>query len=417
MFLAGSDSDAEDDYYASTAPKAAASSSVLSSSDAARIAVHCNLRRVSREPPWLAALVARRTEQERAEQEAAAAAAQPAQRRPSNGSPPAGTEPALPLAVQPRRRRNSLSDALRVLLPGDRTADEDESSQGAVEPGAAASTSVRDVLYTALQDAGFGRELCDEDAVLVGGDRVPRILCKLGEALRKAGGIDEPRIFAQRPAPEEMLEVVRQLHLAHVPELPRPSGVGGPLQQEPDDARVAGRPHAIAALIKEWLAQLPGGLLQLTDAQLAEVYGAKEPLVPTRLRLDEMRGSPRGEAWRWFARFLAEVQQASPRNSMPARELAIVLAPLVAHATAPHTASASADGAADAAGSSSAATDECEREMHVMRFVQHSVAVMARKQLSLVRSPHANRRAQQQQQRQRHQQQADGLAQRARMFG
>ena len=47
--------------------------------------------------------------------------------------------------------------------------------------------------------------------------------------------------------------------------------------------------------MKEWLVRLPGGLLQLTDAQLAEVYGAKEPLVPTRLRLDEMRGTLRGD--------------------------------------------------------------------------------------------------------------------------
>ena len=77
------------------------------------------------------------------------------------------------------------------------------------------------MLFAALHDAGFGRELCEDDMVIIGGDRVPRLLCKLGEALRKAGGVDEPRIFAQRPALEELLEVVRQLHLAEVPEIPR----------------------------------------------------------------------------------------------------------------------------------------------------------------------------------------------------
>lgn len=403
MFLAGSDSEAEDDYYTSSSAvsKSAPSSSVLSSSDAARIAVHCNLRRVSREPPWLAALVARRAEQEA---ESAAAEA-PTQRHPVSTSQPAPRVVATesPASVYPRRRRNSLSDALRVILPGDRSfADEDGGESG---NGSAASTASnnREVLYAALHDAGFGRELCVEDSVVIGGDRVPRILCKLGEALRKAGGVDEPRIFAQRPAPQELLEVVRQLGLAEVPELPRTDSANG-AHHDPRDSRVSGRPHAIAALIKEWLLQLPGGLLQLTDAQLAEVYGAKEPLVPTRLRLDEMRGTLRGDAWRWFVRLLAEIQHASPRNNMPARELAIVLSPLVARTKAPRV-SAPAGGGAEAADHSTSTADDCEREMHVMRFVQHCVAVMARKQLSLVRSPQANRRTLRLRQPQQQQQQ------------
>eukprot|EP01043_Picozoa_sp_COSAG02_P072154 COSAG02_NODE_13479_length_1389_cov_1.857364_1_plen_402_part_10 len=395
MFLAGSDSEAEDDYYTSASAassKSAASSSVLSSSDAARIAVHCNLRRVSREPPWLAALVARR-----AEQEAETAAIEEAARQtPATTavSPPAARADATRGGVQPRRRRNSLSDALRVLLPGDRSfADEVGGEAGEGDDGStvSASASTREVLYGALRDAGFGRELSVDDTVVVGGDRVPRTLCKLGDALRKAGGIDEPRIFAQRPAFEEMLEVVRQLRLAEVPALPRADSPNG-VQHDPRDSRVSGRPHAIAALIKEWLLQLPGGLLQLSDAHLAEVYGAKEPLVPTRVRLDEMRGTLCGDAWHWFVRLLAEIQQSSPRNNMPARELAIVLAPLVARAKAPHV-SAPAGGGTEASDHSTSTVDDCEREMHVMRFVQHCVAVMARKQLSLVRSPQANRRA------------------------
>eukprot|EP01043_Picozoa_sp_COSAG02_P038611 COSAG02_NODE_2990_length_7607_cov_3.437134_8_plen_406_part_00 len=388
MFLAGSDSEAEEDYYtsASAASKSAASSAVLSSSDAARIAVHCNLRRVSREPPWLAALVARRAEQD-AESVAIEYASQPT---PTPASSPAAHTAATGGGVQPRRRRNSLSDALRVLLPGDRPSADEEGQEGANgrnESTTSTPASTREVLYGALRDAGFGRELCTDDTVVVGGDRVPRTLCKLGEALRKAGGIDEPRIFARRPSLEEMLEVVRQLRLAEVPTLPRVDSANG--VHEPRDSRVSGRPHAIAALIKEWLLQLPGGLLQLTDAQLAEVYGAKEPLVPTRLRLDEMRGTLCGDAWRWFVRLLAEIQQASPRNNMPARELAIVLAPLVVRPKAPHI-SASVSGT-EADDRSTSAADDCEREMHVMRFIQHCVAVMARKQLSLVRSPQANR--------------------------
>lgn len=401
MFLAGSDSEAEDDYYASAAPsskhaaKSASTSSVLSSSNAARIAVHCNLRRVSREPPWLAALVAKRAEQERAVEEAMVAAAAPAEQRQQSRRTPTAEQPAdSPLAAtsQQRRRRNSITDALRVLLPGDRTAGAAGSGDESAEVEAPPSS--RELLRTALIDAGFGQELRDEDTVVIGGDRVPRVLCKLGEALRKAGGIDEPRIFAHRPAPEEMLEVVRQLQLANVPELPRTGSAAGSADLHDDGAPQAGRPHAIAALMKEWLSQLPGGLLALSDAQLAEVYAAKEPLVPTRLRLDEMRGSLQGEAWRWFARFLAEVQQASPRNNMPARELAIVLAPLISRAS---TAADPASTAAAEGGSTDETVDECEREMFVQRFVQHSVAVMARKQLSLVRSPQANRRAQAQQ--------------------
>ena len=404
MFLAGSDSEAEDEYYASAVPskhaaKAASTSSVLSSSDAARIAVHCSLRRVSREPPWLAALVAKRADQERVEEAALALAVAPAEPRQQSRRTPTEEQPTdSPLAAPQRRRRNSITDALRVLLPGDRTAGD----AGSGEEGAEfeAPPSSRELLRTALSDAGFGQELRDEDTVVLGGDRVPRVLCKLGEALRKAGGIDEPRIFAQRPAPEEMLAVVRQLQLADVPELPRTSSAAAG-SADPHDDGPPQRPHAIAALMKEWLAQLPGGLLALSDAQLAEIYAAKEPLVPTRLRLDEMRGSLRGEAWRWFARFLAEVQQASPRNSMPARELAIVLAPLISRtraATDPASAAAT-----DAAGSAEEnGVDECEREMFVQRFVQHSVAVMARKQLSLVRSPQANRRAQQRSQQRQH---------------
>lgn len=396
MFLAGSDSEAEDDYYTSVSAvsKSTASSSVLSSSDAARIAVHCNLRRVSREPPWLAALVARR-----AEQEAEAAAAEEAtQHHPSSTSPPAELHVAtgsLPSA-RPRRRRNSLTDALRVLLPGDRTiaagegGESGDSREGGEHNNETAAINTRDVLFAALHDAGFGRELCEDDMVIIGGDRVPRLLCKLGEALRKAGGVDEPRIFAQRPALEELLEVVRQLRLAEVPEMPRGNSTNSS-QQDPKDSRVSGRPHAIAALIKEWLVRLPGGLLQLTDAQLAEVYGAKEPLVPTRLRLDEMRGTLRGDTWRWFVRLLAEIQHASPRNNMPGRELAIVLAPLVARADA-SGGSLPVGGGTDSSDRSTSDAGDCEREMHVMRFVQHCVAVMARKQLSLVRSPQANRR-------------------------
>ena len=145
--------------------------------------------------------------------------------------------------------------------------------------------------------------------------------------------------------------------------------------------------------MKEWLAQLPGegGLISLSQAELASVYAAKEPLLPTRALLDGMRGSLRGEAWRWLARFLAEVEQASPRNKMPARELAIMLAPLLSPEPRPEP---SADRAAEPPPPPAAATNAaaCERTMHVMRFVQHSVAVMARKQHSLVRSPLAPHR-------------------------
>jgi hypothetical protein len=42
--------------------------------------------------------------------------------------------------------------------------------------------------------------------------------------------------------------------------------------------------------------------------------------------LAAQRGSPEGEALRWLAGFLAEVDRGSPRNRMPARELAITLA-------------------------------------------------------------------------------------------
>ena len=112
--------------------------------------------------------------------------------------------------------------------------------------------------------------------------------------------------------------------------------------------------------------------------------------MPTCSRLDEMRGTLCGDAWRWFVRLLAEIQQASPHNNMPAREFAIVLAPLVARPKAPHV-SALISGATEPDDRSTSAADDCEREMHVMRFVQHCVAVMARKQLSLVRSPQANR--------------------------
>ena len=65
MFLAGSDSEAEGDYVGDAVGAAEGpSSSVLNSSDAAAIAMHCGLRRVDacREPPWLAALLARRAE-------------------------------------------------------------------------------------------------------------------------------------------------------------------------------------------------------------------------------------------------------------------------------------------------------------------------------------------------------------------
>ena len=89
---------------------------------------------------------------------------------------------------------------------------------------------------------------------------------------------------------------------------------------------------------------------------------------------------------------------------MPARELAIVLSPLVARTKAPRV-SAPAGGGAEAADHSTSTADDCEREMHVMRFVQHCVAVMARKQLSLVRSPQANRRTLRLRQPQQQQQQ------------
>jgi hypothetical protein len=389
MFLAGSDSEAEDDYVGDAVGAAEGpSSSVLNSSDAAAIAMHCGLRRVDacREPPWLAALLARRAEAEaggegdgEGEGEGEGAAVE----RSAAAASPAAASSRAAMAQRPRRRRNSLSDALRVLLPGERAAVDElgEEEQGGQEEAAGPDV----VLQRVLAEAGFGKEPSEADTVQVGGDRVPRLLVALGEALRAAGGIDEPRIFAQTPPAEELLEAVRQLNLAPVPSPPRRN-----LSTAEPSAQTA-RPHAIAALVKEWLAQLPGegGLISLSQAELASVYAAKEPLLPTRALLDGMRGSLRGEAWRWLARFLAEVEQASPRNKMPARELAIVLAPLLSPEPRPEP---SADRAAEPPPAAATNAAACERTMHVMRFVQHSVAVMARKQLSLVRSPLAPHR-------------------------
>ena len=122
-------------------------------------------------------------------------------------------------------------------------------------------------------------------------------------------------------------------------------------------------PHAIAGLMKGWLRMLPGGLLQLSEEELALAYAAKDPIVTTRKTLSDLRGTVRGETFRWLVGLLAEVERASPRTQMPSRELAITLAPVLI---------------GDASG------DREHTLPHVMRFLQHCIAVMSRRQRTLV---------------------------------
>eukprot|EP01047_Picozoa_sp_COSAG01_P082420 COSAG01_NODE_16825_length_1200_cov_28.735695_1_plen_265_part_10 len=245
MYVVGSDSDPEDDFAPTHQARRGESSSVLSAKDAACIAIHRGLPRqlTSAEPPWLAALLERQASSsssrissspgEEHSDEATYAAtprtvkavegprgggrAADAQAGGKRAGAQVGATPTQP----PRRgRRNSITQAIMSVLRPSRP------HGGSAADGGDGSTrdtghrpDVAACLQDALSQAGFGRAVDADfaDTVQSGSDRVPRLLWTLGQALREAGGMDEPRIFLHSPAPGDLLRELWRLGLADPP--------------------------------------------------------------------------------------------------------------------------------------------------------------------------------------------------------
>ena len=237
IFVVGSDSDPEDDFSPSIQSRHRESNSVLSAKDVACIAVHCGLNRklINSDPPWLATLLQRQASPPPSNscatnngpvQQPTGKTALAAHKRGVNTA--AEGDDAISGALSddsatqshpPRGRRNSITHAIMNILRPTGEKSGDSTKKGGDVAGNGRQPGVAACLKDALMQAGFGCALDAgfADTVFSGGDRVPRLLFTLGQALRNSGGLDEPRIFLQTPAPGELLRELWRLGLADPP--------------------------------------------------------------------------------------------------------------------------------------------------------------------------------------------------------
>lgn len=377
MFINGEGSDQEDEF--SVERKKGFSSSILGAKDAQRVATLLRLPRIAQEPPeWVQML-------QRAAAEAAEAPGEPSRPDPnaaqSNGNVDGSNgcdsyDDAADIEVTPeqsrqRRRRNSITTAIKSVLRPALPPPLGGGEEAEPEP----EVDIEMQLATELEVSGYGRTLncpdAHDDLVLVGHDRVPRVLLKLGQALKACGGLDEPGIFMAPVSDEQLLEQAQRMRLGRstsrvsrswvddtptktnadaggegtTPQLPSPSALAASEEQ----LQRTDNPHAIAGLMLRWLEMLPAteaidddavkggcgsdgvvggvnrkGILLLETEQLRASYNAKDPLPVTRATLHYLRGTVRGETFRWLVGLLAEVNRRYERACVRAYRAGLV---------------------------------------------------------------------------------------------